>query len=370
MKCDDSLATVATSRCSFCLLYRQHREYGMTQGAHGEKREPDMILRQAVFLLIGLTLATLAVWAVAFGVVDRHAIIIGTGVLAFGLGLRHAVDPDHLAAIDNVTRKLTGEGKTPLAVGFFFALGHSAFVLIIVLLLALTTFKLGDVQMALWQTYGELFASLFSVMFLFLIGGINLKTLFEMRRNDMKLNTARPMGRIWTRFIAPLFGSITESHHMVLIGFLFALSFDTATEISLFGLTAAQGLGHSLTLLQTLIFPLLFACGMIFVDTLNGLMMLGAYRWAAFDAQRKHFYNIMITSFSVLVAFTIGSFQLFNLTSSEINGIAFAKTLIAPLADHPTTIGLTMMSIFLMIWIGAVTMMKFTRYSAATQQEG
>lgn len=328
-----------------------------------------MILRRAIFLLAGLLLATLTVWAITFRVADAQSILLGTGALAFGLGLRHAIDPDHLAAIDNVTRKLTGEGKTPVAVGLFFAVGHSAFVVLVVLLLSFTALKLGEGQFALFQNYGNLFSSLFSAIFLFLIGFINLKSLIATRRQLGHHNTPRPLGRIWTRYVSPLFGSISQSHHMVLIGFLFALSFDTATEISLFGLTAAQGLGHSLTLRQTLIFPLLFASGMILIDTINGLMMLGAYRWAAFDGHRKQVYNTIITGFSVFAAFGIGSLQMINLAASQMNGSDVSETLVSSLMDHPTTLGSIMIAMFAMIWISAFAMSKFARFTPAAWHE-
>jgi high-affinity nickel-transport protein len=297
----------------------------------------------AVGLLI---LANTALWIAAFVLMQGHPILLGTSLLAYLLGLRHAIDPDHLAAIDNVTRKFASEGKAPLGIGFYFALGHSAFVLFVVLVLSFTATQIHDQRFIWLEDYGALISAIVSTLFLLSIGVINLKSLISMRRAHADHAGPRAMNRFWTRWITPLFARITRSHGMILIGFLFALSFDTATEISLFSLGAAQGLGHALNLLQMLILPLLFASGMALIDTLNGIAMLGAYQWAMANPAKHRIYNLIVTGLSVLLAFAIGLIGLAHYAYEKWGfGIGFDW-----LTDHSDLIGIGIIALFIIIW--------------------
>jgi high-affinity nickel-transport protein len=253
----------------------------------------------------------------------------GTGVLAYTLGMRHAFDADHIAAIDNTTRKLVGEGKRPLGVGFSFSLGHSTVVLVLAVLLNFGIHAL-NLQVSTPSSGLHAAATIVSTTvsgtFLYLIALINLVVLVSLGRLyrqtrsgvydaaelEQQLDQRGLMNRVLGRYAR----RIDSSGKMYPVGVLFGLGFDTATEIALLVLAGSAVVG-GLPFVAVLALPILFAAGMCLFDTLDGCFMNFAYGWAFANPVRKIFYNLTITGLSVAVAFVIGSIELLGLVSRE-----------------------------------------------------
>jgi nickel/cobalt transporter (NiCoT) family protein len=274
--------------------------------------------------MYGLLLASNALaWALAFYFFSApHALLLGTAVLAFTFGLRHAVDADHISAIDNVTRKLMQEGKEPVAVGFFFSLGHSSVVFALTIAIVLGA---GAVRAHLphLQAIGGIAGTGISAIFLFLIAGINafvlvdvVRAMHRMRRDgtyaEQSLNASLDRRGLLGRVFKPLLRLVTRSRDMFFIGTLFGLGFDTATEVGLLGIAAIEA-GKGLPLWAILIFPALFAAGMSLIDATDGVLMLNAYGWALLDPARKLYYNVTVTAASVMVAVYVGTIELLSI---------------------------------------------------------
>ena len=255
---------------------------------------------------------------------------IGVGLTAYTLGLRHAFDADHIAAIDNTTRKLMNDGQRPLAVGFFFSLGHSTVVFALAVLLA-TGVKaiIGPVEddSSRLHHYTGLIGTSISGAFLYLIAILNivvlvsiLRVFARMRRGDYdeaELEQQLENRGLLNRFLGRFTKSITKSWHMYPVGLLFGLGFDTATEIALLvlaGTSAAAGLPW----FAILCLPVLFTAGMCLLDTIDGSFMNFAYGWAFSNPVRKIYYNITITGLSVAVALLIGSIELLGLFAGQL----------------------------------------------------
>ena len=273
------------------------------------------VKRRLAWLYGAMLLVNLGLAAWAFIAFHTMPALLATALLAFLLGLRHAVDPDHIAAIDNVTRKLMQDGQQPVTVGFWFALGHSTMVILASVAIAFAAAGLQD-RFAGFRDAAGLIGTGISATFLFFIAILNLAILRDLwrqlpglrRSGDAATKLDFTGGGLLTRLFGRLFKTISRSWHMYPIGFLFALGFDTASEIALFGLSASEGM-RNMALSSLLIFPLLFTIGMTLVDTTDGVLMLGAYHWAAVDARRKLFYNLTITAISVAVALIIGAIE-------------------------------------------------------------
>ncbi|MFE0514990.1 HoxN/HupN/NixA family nickel/cobalt transporter [Streptomyces sp. NPDC058964] len=256
---------------------------------------------------------------------------IGIGVTAYTLGMRHAFDADHIAAIDNTTRKLMGEGQRPLSVGFWFSLGHSSIVFGLSLLLSFGVKALAgpvrDDDSRLHDVTG-LIGTTVSGTFLYLIAGINLvilagiwKVFRGMRSGDFDeaaleehLNNRGFMNRLLGRVM----GSVTKPWQMYPLGLLFGLGFDTATEIALLVL-AGSGAASGLPWYAILCLPVLFAAGMSLLDTIDGSFMNFAYGWAFSKPVRKVYYNLTITGLSVAVALLIGTVELLGLLADKLD---------------------------------------------------
>ncbi|MEU6251205.1 HoxN/HupN/NixA family nickel/cobalt transporter [Streptomyces sp. NPDC047043] len=254
---------------------------------------------------------------------------IGIGVTAYTLGMRHAFDADHIAAIDNTTRKLMHEGERPLSVGFWFSLGHSSIVFALAFLLALGLKALaGPVandDSALHGVTGWIGTTV-SGTFLYLIAIINVvimagiwKVFREMRSGhfgeaalEEQLNKRGFMNRILGR----LMKSITRPSQMYPVGLLFGLGFDTATEIALMVL-AGSGAASGLPWYAILCLPILFVAGMSLLDTIDGSFMNFAYGWAFSKPVRKVYYNLTVTGLSVAVALIIGTVELLGLVAEK-----------------------------------------------------
>jgi high-affinity nickel-transport protein len=271
-------------------------------------------------------------------VIPRHlrlgasgAFAVGTGITAYTLGMRHAFDADHISAIDNTTRKLMGEGKRPMSVGFFFSLGHSSIVFALAFLFALGIRSIGaqvtNARSPLHSTT-SLIGTGVSGTFLYVIAALNMvilwgivKVVREARDGaydealiEEQLQARGLMNRVFGRFTR----GITQPWQMYPVGMLFGLGFDTATEVALLFL-AAGAAGAGLPFYAILCLPILFAAGMSLLDTIDGSFMNFAYGWALSDPVRKVFYNVTITGLSVVVALGIGTIEIGGLLAYRLN---------------------------------------------------
>lgn len=284
-----------------------------------------------VFALLGtLVAANVVAWAMLIALSGHYPFLFGLGVLAFVFGLRHAVDADHIAAIDNTTRKLMNDGNRPLGVGFFFSLGHSTVVFILALGLAAATHTFGTFLHRVDATAG-LLGTLVSAIFLYLIALLNLVILRdiyhvfqELRRSGFTQEKREEMEALllkrglMNRVLGRAYRAIRSSWQMYPIGFLFGLGFDTPSEVTLFGM-AVFASGKNVPLASILVLPLIFSTGMILVDTLDGVLMQSAYSWAFLNPIRKVYYNLSITTISVLIAFGVGTVEWLQILGSELS---------------------------------------------------
>src|SRR5947209_19599802 len=283
------------------------------------------IRRKVIGIFILLIAYNLAVWGVAFlGFSIRYPALLGVALLAYTLGLRHSVDADHISDIDNVTRKLMQENKRPVAVGFFFSLGHSTVVIALSIAIAIAA---AYIQSAIpgFKSAGGLIGTSVSALFLYLIAIINFLVLWEIFQafqkvkrgeeyNDQTLNEFLNQRGLLGRFFRPLLKMVDKSWKMYPVGVLFGLGFDTATEVALLGISAIEA-GRGLPIPFILIFPLLFTAGMCLLDTTDGILMLGASGWAFVKPVRKLYYNLNITLVSVLVALVVGTIEILSIIS-------------------------------------------------------
>jgi high-affinity nickel-transport protein len=266
-----------------------------------------------------------------FLVAPHYPVMLGLGGLAYTFGLRHAFDADHISAIDNTTRKLLQEGKKPLGVGFFFSLGHSTVVLLIAVALGIATQFIstnvvsGNGQL---KSIGGLIGTGVSGAFLLLIGLLNLIILLDiiklfrrMKARDydrQSLEHELVAGGLLTRLFGRLFRLISHSWQMYLVGFLFGLGFDTASEISLLAISAGAAAQH-LPLYALISLPLIFAAGMSLMDTADGAFMSRAYSWAFSNPVRKVFYNLTMTGLSVFVALFVGLIEVAQIVARALS---------------------------------------------------
>jgi high-affinity nickel-transport protein len=250
-------------------------------------------------------------------------------VTAYTLGMRHAFDADHIAAIDNTTRKLMGEGKRPMSVGFWFSLGHSSIVFALAVLLSLGVralshpvqdddSRLHDVTGWIGTTVSGTFLYLIAFLNLVILAGI-WKVFRRMRHGDFDeaaLEEQLDNRGFMNRLLGRVMKSITKPWQMYPLGLLFGLGFDTATEIALLVL-AGSGAASGLPWYAILCLPVLFAAGMCLLDTIDGSFMNFAYQWAFSKPVRKVYYNLTITGLSVAVALLIGTVELLGLVSDK-----------------------------------------------------
>ena len=318
-------------------------------------------LRMRVTILgVALLLVNAALWIWSFILFRDRPLLLGNALLAYGFGLRHAVDADHIASIDNVTRKFIQMGRQPLLTGFWFAIGHSLVVVLAALGTALLSQAMQD-RFGAWRAVGGMASTLISAGFLFALAITNFIVLRGAWRawrhvraggaiEEEDIDALMSRGGILSRLLYPLFRLVSRSWHMVLLGFLFGLGFDTATEVSLLGLSASQA-SRGVSLSAIMIFPALFAAGMALVDTADGVLMLGAYRWAFVDPLRKLRYNIVITLVSVIVAVGIGSIETLKLLGDQIGFAGRFLNAVSALSDSFNQIGFIVIGLFVLAWM-------------------
>lgn len=306
-----------------------------------------------------------------YGIGTKSVLGVGTGVLAYSLGMRHAFDADHIAAIDNTTRKFMSEGKRPMSVGFFFSLGHSTVVFVLTVLLGLGARALGK-QVANSHSslhhYGGLVGTIVSGGFLYLIATLNLVVLVGIVRLFVKMRQGRfddselekhlNSRGFMMRFFGPIARSIDTSWKMYPLGVLFGLGFDTATEVA-FLVLAGTSVAAGLPLWAILSLPILFAAGMSLLDTIDGSFMNFAYGWAFSKPVRKVYYNIAITGLSVFVAFYIGTLELLQVLAQQLNLHGGLWNYCAHFDINRA--GFTIVAIFVVVWASALLYWRYGR---------
>ena len=317
--------------------------------------------RRAIYLLIGLIVANFLAWTWAFIEFGNNPVLMGTALLAYSFGLRHAVDADHIAAIDNVTRKLMQQGKRPIAVGTWFSLGHSTIVILASLAIAATAMAFKD-DMAWFHETGGVIGTLISSTFLLLFGVLNLVILISVYKKFKQVKAGRTFapeeldimvtnkGGLMARLFGKVFNLVNKSWHMYPVGFLFGLGFDTATEIGLLAISVTSA-SHGINLWSIMVFPILFAVGMALIDSLDNFVMIGAYGWAFTKPVRKLYYNITITAASVVVALFIGGIEALGLIAEKLQLSGGIWTPINAISEHFGEIGYWIIGLFVLCWL-------------------
>lgn len=287
---------------------------------------PPDLKRRLIGIYVILIGFNIAVWGALLLSSAKYGLLLGLAPVAYGFGLRHAVDPDHIAAIDNTTRKLMQDGKRPVAVGFFFSLGHSTvvFALSVVVAISAAFVRTNLPQM---KNVGGVIGTSVSGLFLLIIAVINLIVLTDIYKtwrqvvrggtyDDRTLEEYLSNRGLLARLFRPLLRVVTNSWNMYVIGLLFGLGFDTASEVGILGMSATAGAG-GMPVWLILLLPLLFVAGMSLIDTTDGIAMLGAYGWAYIRPVRKLYYNMNITLISVLIALFIGGIEVMQVINTE-----------------------------------------------------
>jgi high-affinity nickel-transport protein len=317
-----------------------------------------------------LAAANLVAWGWALAAFTGQPVLLGTALLAYSLGLRHALDADHIAAIDNVTRKLLQDGERSVSVGFYFALGHSTVVAIASVAIALAARSLTD-QLAAYRDIGGVIGTSASALFLLAIAIANMTVLAGLVRAFRRVSNGGTLHeddieellqqRGWlARLFRPLFRLVSRSWHLFPVGVLFALGFETASEISLFGLSAKASDGMSSW--SVLVFPALFAAGMTLADTADGVLMLGAYGWAYRNPISKLFYNVTITSLSVVVAVAIGGIEALGLMAGHFGLTGTFWGAMSALNDNFGVLGYGIVGLFVASWAASVLIYRLNGY--------
>ncbi|MBN9228276.1 MULTISPECIES: HoxN/HupN/NixA family nickel/cobalt transporter [Legionella] len=336
-------------------------------------------LRQKIAVMyLFLLLFNLAVWFWAFYTLYNVPLLFGAAVMAYSFGLRHAVDADHIAAIDNVTRKLLQEGKQPIAVGFFFSLGHSSVVIIATLLIALSTKAIMQSNLAKWHEIGSVLCTSFSAIFLLLMALINIIIFFaiykifkKIRRGKMfteqDAHEAMTQNGFLVKRFRRIMSLISHSWQMFPLGFLFGIGFDTATEVGLLGLSASQA-ADGISMWLILLFPALFTAGMTLIDTSDGVLMLGAYGWAFLKPVRKLYYNLTITLASALVALLIGGIEALNLIAGNSGLKGSFWEFIRQQSERFNSIGFFIILFFIVSWIVSIFIYKWMNFEALEER--
>jgi high-affinity nickel-transport protein len=315
--------------------------------------------------------ANLLAWLWAWIAFRDQPVLLGTAVLAYTFGLRHAVDADHIAAIDNVTRKLMQSGKRPISVGLFFALGHSTVVVVASIFVALAVSALQS-KFAGFKEVGGLIGTGVSAFFLLVVALANIVILVSVYRLftavkrgerfiEEDLNVLLAQRGIIGRALRSLFSIISKSWHMYPLGLLFGLGFDTATEIALLGIAASQG-SEGMSMWSILVFPALFTAGMSLVDTTDAVLMVRAYGWAFIKPIRKLYYNMTITLVSVIVALVIGGVEALGLIGRKLDLTGSFWQGIEALNENFGALGYLIIAIFILSWMISVIIYRLKGY--------
>ncbi|UJF34432.1 HoxN/HupN/NixA family nickel/cobalt transporter [Paenibacillus hexagrammi] len=302
-----------------------------------------------------------------FSVAKSHPAFWGIGLLAYTLGMRHAFDVDHIAAIDNTVRKLVQQKKNPLGVGFYFSLGHSSVVFLMAIATAISV-QWAQRELPWMADLGGIIGASVSGCFLVVIGILNLiilGNLFQLFRkfrsgahNEDEFEKVLESRGFITRMIKPFFSFISKSWHVYPLGFLFGLGFDTASEIALLAISA-NAAKEAIPFFGILSLPLLFAAGMSLFDTADGMLMTRAYQWAFTSPVRKLYYNLTVTLLAVIAALIIGVVELGQVFSEQAGLQGGFWTWLQELDFG--TLGYILVGLFLLAWGVSVTIWKRMR---------
>jgi high-affinity nickel-transport protein len=332
---------------------------------------PANMRGRIVLMYVVLIAINAAAWAWAWMAFRHFPVLLGTALLAYLFGLRHAVDADHIAAIDNVTRKLMQQGQRPVAVGFFFSIGHSTIVFGLSIAVALASVAFNK-KFAALDGIGGVIGTCVSGVFLLAIGVANMAILATVYRTFQAVKRGEPyvdedlqlllakrgfLGRVFRS----IFRLIGKSWQMYLVGFLFGLGFDTATEVAVLGISAKEA-STGLPIWSILVFPTLFTAGMALIDTTDGVIMLGAYHWAFVKPLRKLYYNLTVTFVSILVAVLIGGIEILGLIGDQLKLQGGAWSAIASLNNHFGVLGFAVIGVFVLTWIASIAIYRWRRY--------
>jgi high-affinity nickel-transport protein len=308
--------------------------------------------------MVLLVLANGVIWIWAWAAFNGQPALIAAALLAYGLGLRHALDADHIAAIDNTTRKMMEAGRRPVTLGLFFSLGHSAVVFLLTCGVVIAAASFASLLAPVRAVLSVVGATL-SLLFLVAVASLNLVTLVSiwsaLRHQGepaRAANALAPHG-LMTYLLAPVSRCVTQSWHMFFVGFLFGLSFETASEISLLSLSVSQ-MTNGLSPGTVLVFPALFAAGMSLLDAADGIMMIGVYGWALARPTRRLVYNLIITTLSVVVALLIAGLGLIGLLAK--GGDAAEDTTSSFINIDMTTFGCAVVASFAVAWLIAAVL--------------
>ncbi|KZD22965.1 MULTISPECIES: HoxN/HupN/NixA family nickel/cobalt transporter [Tardiphaga] len=315
--------------------------------------------------------ANVLAWIWALIAFRDQPVLLGTALLAYTFGLRHAVDADHIAAIDNVTRKLMQSGKRPLSVGLFFSLGHSTVVVVASVFVALAVSALQD-KFANFKEIGGLIGTSVSAFFLLIVAVANIFILVSVYRLfkavkrgerfiDEDLNVLLSQRGVIGRMLRSVFAVISKSWHMYPLGILFGLGFDTATEIALLGISASQS-ADGMSMWSILVFPALFTAGMSLVDATDSVLMVRAYGWAFVKPIRKLYYNMIITLVSVIVALVIGGVEALGLIGRKLDLSGSFWDGIEALNENFGALGYLIIAIFILSWMISVIVYRVKGY--------
>jgi high-affinity nickel-transport protein len=332
---------------------------------------PGAVKRRISSLYAFLIAANILAWAWALIAFHNFPILLGTALLAYTFGLRHAVDADHIAAIDNVTRKLMQQGKRPVGVGFFFSLGHSTIVVGLSIAIAMTSVAIKN-HFRSFASVGGVIGTAVSAFFLVAIAAANIIVLLAVYRTfrhvkgggqfvEEDLNAILGQRGFFGRIFRNLFRLIEKSWQMYFVGFLFGLGFDTATEVGLLGISATEAT-KGLPIWSILVFPALFTAGMVLVDSTDSVLMLGAYGWAFVKPIRKLYYNMTITFVSVLVALLVGGIEVLGLLRDQLKMSGAAWQIIGSLNDNFYVVGFVIIGIFVVSWAISIFIYRVNRY--------
>ncbi len=331
--------------------------------------------RRIILMFAAITLLHVVGFAVfILFVVPGHyqGLGIGIAVLAYSLGLRHAFDADHISAIDNTTRKLLGDGKRPLSVGFWFSLGHSTIVVAIgvgIVVAEKAVFNALSDDNSTLEKFGGIFGTVISASFLFLIALLNMvilvgimKVFRSMRRgsyDEAELEQQLQNRGFMNRFFRRWTNTIDKEWKMYPLGVVFGLGFDTATEVTLLATTALLA-SQSLPFYAILCLPILFTAGMTLLDTLDGIFMNFAYSWAFFNPVRKVYYNLAITGLSVAICFFIGGIEVLGLVGKHLSFLQGSFWDFMTNFDTNKA-GFVIVGMFVLCWAMAAAYWKFGR---------
>ncbi len=327
-------------------------------------RPPAHDLKRSGAILCGALIAVnLAAWGWALCAFRAYPVLMGTAALAYTLGLRHAIDADHIAAIDNVSRRLMRRGGKPIAVGLLFALGHSTVVVLGSIGIAVMATRFpgavpgsGVTAGAIGAGVSALILIVLAVANLFVLSGI-WRAFRRVRQGEIaasvEIAPGGPAGGVLTRLFGALFDRIGSVWMMYPLGMMFGLGFDTASEIGLLGISAVET-ARGMPLLSLLVFPALFTAGMCLLDTIDGLLMVAAYGWAFVQPVRKLYYNLTITAISVVVALLVGGVEALGVVAGALKPSGAFWRMIGALNGSFGLLGGAVIAVFACAWLIAM----------------